>query len=98
MDSDNDTARNAGRVVVEHEGSAHIGATIVRAVGEATGIPTDRMGTALNDVIDPDALDQLFADRLNGTPRHGGRVVFTMLGCRVTLDGDGVVTVDPQPE
>lgn len=96
MEPDNGTTRSdTGRVVVEHDGNVHIGTTIVRAIGEATGTPVAEMGTQLYDVVDPDALNHLFADRLNGVPRRGGRVVLSVAGCTVTLDGDGVITVDP---
>lgn len=59
---------------------------IVDAVSEATGIPADEMKRPLNDVVDVDALEQIFRSRLDGTPRSGGRIQFSYYGCAVVLD------------
>ena len=59
---------------------------IVDAVSEATGIPADEMERPLNDVVDVDALEQLFRPRLDGTLRSGGRIEFSYYGCAVVLD------------
>jgi hypothetical protein len=62
---------------------------------EVTGKdPTD---VNLNAVVQPDALNSIFAPKRDGTPRAGGRVEFELAGCRVTVDGDGEVRVDPDP-
>jgi hypothetical protein len=85
-------------VVRDVDRDVHIGTTIVSAVSEASGVPVAEMGVELNDVVDPDALNHLFADRLDGTPRLGGRVVFSMIGHVVTVSSDGTVTVTADPE
>ncbi|WP_157971526.1 HalOD1 output domain-containing protein [Halorussus litoreus] len=62
---------------------------VIEAVSEATGSDPTEVGP-LYHVIDPDALDRLFA----GTPgrtRVGGRVEFTFAGCDVVVRGDGEV-------
>lgn len=59
---------------------------IVDAVSEATGIPADEMERPLNDVVDVDALEQVFRSRLDGTSRSGGRIQFSYYGCAVVLD------------
>jgi hypothetical protein len=45
----------------------------------------------LNDYVDPDALDALFAHKLDGQPRVSGTVVFTCRGLLVTVHSNGAV-------
>jgi hypothetical protein len=72
----------------------HVGTTVVRAVSEAVGVrPTD-LPVELNDVVDPDAMDDLFAPRADGKPRADGRVEFELLGCAVAVHADGRVVVE----
>lgn len=47
----------------------------------------------LYDVIDPDALDQLFDDTLSTGRTGPGRVVFTLDGCEVSVHSDGTIDV-----
>lgn len=47
----------------------------------------------LNDAIDPDALDSLFAPREDGTRRTPGTVSFEFAGFTVTVAADGTVDV-----
>ncbi len=82
-----------GRLEVVHEGDVHLGTAIVHAVSEATGVATEAMDVELNDIVDPDALNHLFADRLDGRPRAGGRVCFSMLDCEVRVFSDGRIVV-----
>lgn len=44
----------------------------------------------LSDTIGADALDALFRRESGGTPDS---ISFTYVGCRVTVQGDGTVTV-----
>ena len=48
----------------------------------------------LYDVIDPDALNGLFAPTNGGNARASGRVVFSYCGYEVTVTSDGSVRVD----
>lgn len=80
----------------QHESGAHLGTTVVDAVSEATGIPVPEMDAELNDHVDPDALDALFADRFDGTAREGGLLIFSMYGCKIRVHGDGRVVVTPK--
>lgn len=47
----------------------------------------------LADVLDPDALDALFAPLADGTLRPGGRVSFVYSECRVTVDNAEYLTL-----
>jgi hypothetical protein len=82
-----------GRLEVLHEGDVHLGTAIVHAVSEATGVAVEAMDKELNDVVDPDALNHLFADRLDGRPRAGGHVSFSLLDCDVQVFSDGRIVV-----
>jgi hypothetical protein len=65
---------------------------VVRAVAEREGIDPVRLDPPLHDVVDPDALDALFAGRATA-----GVVEFTYRGHAVRVDGDGGVQVG-EPE
>lgn len=70
--------------------------TVVHTVLEATDkAPTE---VNLNSVIQPDALNRIFSPKHDGTPRDGGIIEFELAGCHVTVDGDGEIRVDPNPE
>jgi len=64
---------------------------VIEAVSEATDSDPTEVGP-LYHVIDPDALDRLFA-ATPGRTRVGGRVEFTFAGCDVVVRGDGEVEV-----
>ena len=49
----------------------------------------------LNDAVDPDALDDLFADTPSGRPRYDGHLTFRYCDCTVTVSAVGIVVVDP---
>lgn len=51
---------------------------------------------ALYDVINPEALDSLFAPREDGTPRAAGRVEFPFCGYQVVVTSDGTVEVEDE--
>jgi hypothetical protein len=61
---------------------------VVEAVADHRGVAVEELRDPLYDVVDPDALDDLFRD---GT----GRVAFEYLGYDVTVRHDGTVDVFP---
>ena len=65
---------------------------VLEAVAGARGCHVAELDARLYDVIDPDCLDRLFRTRADGTPRAGGRVVFSMADCEVTVRNDRSVT------
>lgn len=74
-------------------GTEPLSETVVMAVAHAKGrAPTDL--PPLHDVIDPDALDALFADTLDGRTRSGGHLTFEYCNCDVAVLGRGKVLVD----
>ncbi|MCU4754003.1 hypothetical protein OB919_18805 [Halobacteria archaeon AArc-curdl1] len=65
---------------------------LVVKVAEKEGVDPLKLSPPLYEVIDPDALDQLFAS----TPTAGrkeGQVTFSYNGYEVTVCGDGYVSV-----
>lgn len=49
----------------------------------------------LANVVNTDALDTLFAPRADGTARTGGRISFVYSDCRLTVDNNEYLTVQP---
>ncbi|WP_226006300.1 HalOD1 output domain-containing protein [Natrinema salinisoli] len=70
---------------------------VIAAVAEAEGIDPVELEPpeydALYDVINPEALDSLFATRENGKERPTGRVEFHFCGYDVVVTNDGDVDV-----
>ena len=58
-------------------------------------IDQEELGS-LYDVIDPEALDALFAPRADGSPRPVGEVSFQYAGYWVTVSSGGVVELDSE--
>lgn len=68
---------------------------VVKAVSVAIGDnPADI--EPLYNVVNPDALDQLFAPTDSGTRRdHGGTITFPFNQCEVLVYWDGTIVVHP---
>lgn len=66
---------------------------IVDAVAANSGEETVLNAPPLHDVIDPDALDSLFAPTNGGTLRNDGQVRFEWADHHITLDATGVVSI-----
>lgn len=77
--------------------TSNISHTVVEAVAEAEGVDPLELTPPLCEVIDPDALDHLFAT----TPvdsRMDGKVTFDYNGYEVTAWGSGYVSVREREE
>ncbi|GAB3025473.1 HalOD1 output domain-containing protein [Natronobiforma cellulositropha] len=70
---------------------------VIDAVAEREGVDSTEIEPpeyeALYDVLNPEALDALFAPRHDGTERAPGRVEFTFCGYDIVVTSDGEVTV-----
>ena len=68
---------------------------IIEAIAEREGVETTAIEPpeyeALYDVLNPEALDALFAPREDGTPRTEGRIEFAFCGYDVVVTSDGEV-------
>lgn len=71
-----------------------VSTAVVRAVSAVQGEELGSM-SPLADVIDPDAVDALFAPRAKDSPRTGGRLSFVYRRCRVTVESGEYLTVAP---
>lgn len=69
-----------------------VSTAIVRAVSAVDGCEPSSL-PQLAGVVDPDALDALFAPQSDGTARTGGRLSFVYGDCRVTVDNGEYLTV-----
>lgn len=76
--------------------------SVIEAIAEAEGVSPAAVSPpeyeSLHTVVDPAALDALFADRANGVTRPGGTVSFAFCGYDVTVDSDGEVTLADETE
>ena len=66
---------------------------VMEAVAAAKGVDVMTLETTLYEVVDPDALEQLFEPLADGTPRSGGKLVIEIAGCEVVIDATGDVSV-----
>jgi hypothetical protein len=67
---------------------------VVNAVSAVDGRTPESL-PLLCRVVDPDALDRLFAPSFTGEPRSGGRLRFIYDYCYVTIDDGEYLTVKP---
>lgn len=67
---------------------------VVERVAEREGVDPTELRAPIDEVINPDALDSLFATRPDGQPRDGGRIRFTYLGYEVTIVSDGTISIE----
>lgn len=78
-----------------HSELSTIGGAVSYAVVEQVAKFKDEKPGALepplNDVIDPDALDSLFAP--TGTSARDGTITFDYSGCRITVEDTGDIVV-----
>jgi len=72
--------------------------TVVSDVAAAVGTDSEELQPPLYEVVEPEALEQLFhrPDENPGDPT--GHVVFDYVGCRVTVYSNGQVHVSPPEE
>ena len=65
-------------------------AEVLGAVADRKGVDPVDLEPPLHDVVDPDALEALFADSIHGTVRETVAAEFTYRGHRVLIDGGTV--------
>jgi hypothetical protein len=83
--------------VVNHDfgGSAELTTTLAHAIADVTGIDVTDTEFTLTDHVDPEALDQLFRPKPDGTHRMNGHVSFSIWGYQVTVHSTGQITIVP---
>ena len=76
---------------------ATVSELVVEAISACVGTDPIDLDVTLYDVVDPDALDRLFGTRIDGTPRVGGRVSFSVGDCTVEITDETVSATQRQP-
>ena len=70
---------------------------IIEAVAEREGVDATDIEPpeydALYDVLNPEALDTVFASREDGTPRGNGWIEFTFCGYEFVVTSDGKIEI-----
>lgn len=68
---------------------------VLEAVADYNGVDPLELRPPLYEIIDPEALEALFAPTAAGAERNG-RIEFTYADCRITLaaGAEGTITVD----
>jgi hypothetical protein len=66
---------------------------VLTTVADAKGCTTEEL-KPLYEVINPEALDELFAPRVSGTTRAGGSVSFQYDGYQVTVTSENDVELE----
>ena len=74
--------------------SHSISTLVVRRVAEREGVDPANLDQQLDDVVDAEALDQLFIPKPTGIPRDGGKVEFTYCGYHVKIEAADKVTIE----
>jgi hypothetical protein len=70
-----------------------LSSNVIEALAAEEGVAPTELRDPLYDVIELEALDELFSDRRDGKSRSDGLVQFTYLRYEVTVYSDGRVDV-----
>ena len=70
---------------------------VIETVAEAEGVDTEDLTPPLYDVVNPDALEQLFS-ATSTAGRTEGKVVFSYRTHEITVTADGLVRVETGQE
>ncbi|MFC4450712.1 HalOD1 output domain-containing protein [Halorussus aquaticus] len=84
---------NVSQAFYDPDGDATLVQTVLDALADASERPSDELTVRLYDVVDPDALNDLFRPTRNGPPRDIGRVSFSVEEFAVDVHADGRVFV-----
>ena len=92
-------AHQRRRYVVYHEfgDTTELSTTLVHAISDVTGIDVTDTEHTIYEYFDPEALDNLFRPKYDGTLRASGQYEFTIWGCRVTVHSSGEIEIQPLP-
>lgn len=77
--------------------STGIGTTIMDALSSIAQKSVSELGP-LNEVVDPDALERLFAPQPDGRPRGSGFIHFAIQNFEVSVHSNGHISITPHFE
>lgn len=72
---------------VEYEDSDELPFVVASAVATVSSSSVTEIGP-INEIVDPEALCELFATRPDGRRRAGGRISFRLDGYRIVVDAN----------
>ena len=91
--NDSPHANKTGSYTAQIDQSERMVSAIVSGVAACTGRGVTDLPPLYN-VVDPQALEQMFASPLDSRHRSNDeRIVFTYAGCEIVIDGGGELTV-----
>ncbi|GAA0238478.1 HalOD1 output domain-containing protein [Haladaptatus pallidirubidus] len=67
---------------------------VINGVADAAGCSVDELAP-LYEVVNPDALDRLYAPTYRGNMRSSGEVTFSYAGYHIAVDDSGTVDISP---
>lgn len=79
----------------DEDSPAKLTTTVVHALAEVVGEDATAMRERVYERIDPEALDLLFRDTTDGTPRVGGYLGFRVYDHQVTVYASGDIGIEP---
>lgn len=84
---------------VYHQFDPHTDSVVEEVLAAISGVRDLNLteSVPLAEVVDPDALEELFDPVVGGLGNVAAHVVFTYEGLRVTVESEGLVHVDAQP-
>lgn len=82
-------------VTHDFEGAAELTTTLVHALADVTGLDMTEAEATVEECVDRDALDRLFAPLSDGTPRANSQLGFTAWGHQVTVYSNGQIAIAP---
>ena len=80
------------------DGPATLTTTIVHALSTVTNVDVSQGEFSLYDSIDPDALERIFAPKVDGSPRSEGHVSFVALDHQIFVHANGDIYIYPPDE
>ena len=82
-------------VVREDAEPSELGPLVVEAIADAMDIDPMSADVPISRSLDPDALNNLFAEHEDGEPRNGGQVSLRLWGMVIAVHSEGQVVVYP---
>lgn len=89
--------RGRQRYTVQHEfdGTASVTATLAHALADVSGTDVTDVELTLEEYVDTDALDRLFAPPLGHTSEMTSSLTVNVQGYQTTLSSTGLITITP---
>lgn len=67
--------------------------TVIDAIADVADIDPTETRIPLSDSVDPDALDAIFAEKIDGTTREDAHLSFSVCGLRTVVYSNGHILI-----